>query len=129
MSVYFITCREQGVVKIGVAVDPEVRLASLQTAAPAKLKLEATLEGSHNEERSFHARFAKCRLHGEWFAITDELDALIRATGHVTGRDEAIATPQRKTGEELAEESIREEHKVFADHMEWRARMDAGEFA
>lgn len=77
MSVYFITCREIGMVKIGCARNPFVRLATLQTAFPLELKIEAHLKGSYALEKEMHERFAKERVRGEWFRITPEIDLLL----------------------------------------------------
>lgn len=77
MSVYFVTCREIGMVKIGCARNPFARLATLQTAFPLELKIEAHMEGAYGREKEMHERFAKDRVRGEWFRITPEIDLLI----------------------------------------------------
>lgn len=77
MSVYFITAREVGMVKIGCAYDPHRRLAYLQTCSPVELALEALLPGAYPEEHEYHARFAAGRVRGEWFTITPEIEDLI----------------------------------------------------
>lgn len=78
MSVYFITCRHTGTVKIGSSVEPRARLKELQTAHPFELKVEAVLPGGCAEERDMHRRFADERLKGEWFKLTDMLELIIR---------------------------------------------------
>lgn len=67
MLIYFIQNAEANVVKIGVSVDPEQRLASLQTAHHSPLKLLGSIPGGFSEESELHRRFASFRLHGEWF--------------------------------------------------------------
>lgn len=74
--VYFIGS-ESGPIKIGMAVEPPSRLASLQTSHHEKLSILATCKGGHDRERAYHARFAAHRLHGEWFERTPELLAEI----------------------------------------------------
>jgi hypothetical protein len=77
MSVYFITCRQTGTVKIGSSLEPRARLKELQTAHPFELKVEAVLPGGHEEEHDMHRRFSEERLKGEWFTITDMIELII----------------------------------------------------
>lgn len=79
MSVYFVTCREANAVKIGSSLEPHGRLREIQLGCPIKLKLEAMLPGSHAEEHALHARFADDRIHGEWFRLTEMIEAIIAA--------------------------------------------------
>jgi hypothetical protein len=124
VSVYFITARETGTVKIGCARDPKDRLAKLQTASPAKLVLEATIFGSHETEIQLHARFAEQRVRGEWFKLTDEIEAVIRNATLSPSLIEVKARGARLSDEELANESIRREHEYFDEVMRWRAAHD-----
>jgi hypothetical protein len=78
MSVYFITCRQTGTVKIGSSLEPHARLRELQTAHPFELKVEAVIPGGCEEEFDFHRRFAEERLKGEWFTITDMIELIIK---------------------------------------------------
>lgn len=84
MSVYFITCRKTGMVKIGCAYDPFERLKTLQTGSPTKLKIEALLKGAAKREREIHKLLAKHRVHGEWFRICPEIEAIIREVAKPT---------------------------------------------
>lgn len=77
MSVYLITCREIGMVKIGVAFDPFARLKTLQTAFPLDLKVEALIQGSFKLEKELHAQFAVHRVRGEWFRLCPAIESLI----------------------------------------------------
>lgn len=77
MSVYFATCRELGLVKIGHATNPKRRWQGLQTGCPKPLTLEAQFEGGEREERELHTQFAEHRERGEWFRICPEIDAVI----------------------------------------------------
>ncbi len=75
-KVYFIAS-ESGPIKIGIAVNPINRLKGLQTGHHEKLSLLATCDGGGEQERAYHAQFATCRLHGEWFERHPEILAEI----------------------------------------------------
>lgn len=77
MSVYFITAREVGMVKIGCAYEPARRMAHMQTMSPCELALEAIFPGAYQEEKELHLQFASQRVRGEWFRITPEIEAVI----------------------------------------------------
>lgn len=77
MSVYFITCRELGRVKIGHAGNPNRRFQGLKTGSPAPIALEAFFDGGEKEERELHKRFAEHRQQGEWFTLCPEIEAVI----------------------------------------------------
>jgi hypothetical protein len=72
---YFIQCGDK--VKIGVSSDPESRKGSLQTGAPGKLHVIASLEKMGDKENFCHKRLSHLHISGEWFRYTDEVDALI----------------------------------------------------
>lgn len=84
MSVYFITCRQTGRVKIGCAYNPFKRLKTLQSGSPTKLKIEALLKGSNKREKELHKLLAKHRIHGEWFRISTEIEAIIKEVAKPT---------------------------------------------
>lgn len=86
MSVYFITCRQTGMVKIGCAYDPFDRLRTLQIGSPTKLKIEALLKGSNKREREIHKLLAKHRVRGEWFRICPAIEAIIKEVAKPTRR-------------------------------------------
>jgi hypothetical protein len=120
MSVYFITCRTRGICKIGVAQDANKRRSSLQTASPHKLVLEATLPGSQDLERQLHKRFSDCRMSGEWFRITDELDALIKESSLVECHEmpsKAREEQRRQSFEEFCERDEAKRRQMFAEAM------------
>lgn len=75
--IYFMTAREIGRVKIGHAKCPEQRLKTLQCGSPAKLIIEATMDGGQPLEAELHNVFHRSRRHGEWFEITPEIDMAI----------------------------------------------------
>lgn len=61
-------------VKIGLATNPERRLASIQTACPSPIRIETYFGPMHREiaryiEQQAHRLYAKHKLHGEWFDV------------------------------------------------------------
>jgi hypothetical protein len=119
VNVYFITARERNVCKIGIARDVDARRASLQTASPVKLTVEAVIPGSRDLERQLHERFAEHRLSGEWFTITDELDALIAESAANVVVPLPVTKPltKRLSDEELADRSVARDRVLFAEAM------------
>jgi hypothetical protein len=75
--VYFIG-GETGSIKIGHTINPETRLARLQTGSPIKLQVLGTVMGGQETEREYHNRFRHLRLDGEWFERTPEILEEIR---------------------------------------------------
>ena len=73
MAVYFIRAGEDGPVKIGHATDVLARLADLQVAHHAELKLAREIPGGLAEEAWLHRRFCSLRIRGEWFRFSDEM--------------------------------------------------------
>ncbi len=76
-KVYFIQMGEKGPIKIGQSANPELRLASLQTANPAALNLLWVYEGDEYTEQNIHGIFKKDRIRGEWFKPSEELTTFI----------------------------------------------------
>ena len=60
-------------VKIGVSDYPERRIADIQKTNPVPIEVLAILEGRGPEEKRLHKRFAKHRIHGEWFKYQGDL--------------------------------------------------------
>jgi hypothetical protein len=84
-GVYFI--RAAGFIKIGLAGCIEKRIRDLQIGSAVPLECVGYIETDDTPqaisiERELHDRFEKWRHHGEWFAESDEIRALIaeRAT-------------------------------------------------
>jgi hypothetical protein len=77
--VYFVQAEHGGPIKIGYTEGaPQKRVASLQTASPARLRLVTYTVGDREKEREIHNRFSRARLNGEWFsADADGLPELI----------------------------------------------------
>jgi hypothetical protein len=73
-GVYFIS-NSRGAVKIGnTSASPLQRLAMLRPGSAYPLRLVAVIHTTSHKrlEAELHLRFAKHRLEGEWFAMTDE---------------------------------------------------------
>lgn len=76
--VYFISCRDLNVVKIGFGDKPWIRLGQLQTAFPFPLNLEKTIDGTFETEKGLHNKFHNYRKSGEWFEFSDEIKDYIK---------------------------------------------------
>jgi hypothetical protein len=76
-TIYFIGCDGVARIKIGYSQSEAVRLADLQCGSPVTLSILATVTGTMDNERDYHARFAAHRLHGEWFERCPEIEAEI----------------------------------------------------
>lgn len=64
--------------KIGIALDPQRRMRELQTGNPYRLELAYVLSGGgFAVEQRLHRRLDATRLHGEWFAESPELHAMV----------------------------------------------------
>lgn len=84
-----------GRIKIGLTEDPYLRGNSLSNGGPVPVTLLGIVMGGRITEFKYHHRFAKARLHGEWFRLTPEL------------REEITAIPDAATKLSLAEEDFR----------------------
>lgn len=60
-------------VKIGTSGDLKKRLQTLRATSSSKLKVVLVLQGAYETEAIYHERFAKYRLHGEWFRLGFQL--------------------------------------------------------
>jgi hypothetical protein len=65
-QVYFIG-GDHGPIKIGYSVSPTDRLKCIQAHSPIVVRILATTMGGQELEAAYHYRFARSRLHGEWF--------------------------------------------------------------
>jgi hypothetical protein len=109
--IYFIQSEHGGSIKIGRADDLAKRVVGLQTSRPDKLVVLAAVQGTVEQEKQLHARFAYCREKGEWFSPTTELVAFVNAVAvqntldvtvtirdsspNVTGHELYTVTPSR----------------------------------
>ena len=82
LTVYFVTARGVGRVKVGYSKFPPNEQAR-RFLSPVPLVLEASTPGARVVERWFHERYREHRGHGEWFDIAPIIEDDIRqlATG------------------------------------------------
>src|SRR5208282_5545755 len=75
--VYFIQAEKSKLVKIGkTARDVNLRLREMQTGSADRLRLLTSLPAKN--EKAFHERFSRDRVHGEWFRPSSALLIFIR---------------------------------------------------
>ena len=73
-DVYIIQAVPSMAVKIGIAVDTDKRLASLQTANHEELiVIKVFAGGGAKLESELHQRFKHLSIRGEWFIFSDEM--------------------------------------------------------
>lgn len=70
MTIYFMTARALGLVKIGWSDNPHRRLCKMQSDSPVPLVFERVCEGGLEDEQELHRRFAADRRNGEWFNLS-----------------------------------------------------------
>lgn len=79
-AVYVVGNEHAGAVKIGIAIDVQKRMASLQTGSPHPLRLHSALYTGRRQarhlEKLVHDKLKECEVHlnGEWFDV-DPVDA------------------------------------------------------
>jgi len=71
--IYFIQGENGGLIKIGWATWPALRMARMQPHSPVILTLLHHEAGNGRQERELHVRFASARQHGEWFDPVQEI--------------------------------------------------------
>lgn len=69
LGTIYVVAADNGLIKIGRAVDPVKRVRDLQSFCPARLTVLAVVRSQRSDfdERSLHIRFDRHRRHGEWF--------------------------------------------------------------
>lgn len=99
--VYFIECGDGGPIKIGLAADPEKRMAELQPANPFRLRIIGRMHGGVDLEQSLHALFWSSHIRGEWF---ERMDRILR---YIDERTSRVRLPtQRDIGRVLAQADV-----------------------
>jgi|ERR1043166_932612 hypothetical protein len=71
--VYFLQAQTGGPIKIGWSSDIKQRLDALQPGCPYPLNVLLCVRGSFADEQLLHQKFARFRLHGEWFEAAEEV--------------------------------------------------------
>lgn len=77
MSVYFITCRDVNMVKVGYSDRVRMRFYGIQVCCPLEVKMELMLPGGKDEEKAIHKLLKKDNVRGEWFWITNTVERFI----------------------------------------------------
>ena len=90
--IYFIKSPD-GPIKIGTTIRLSERLKELVAEHGEGLEVLAVVDGSFDDERELHGRFAHLRRVGEWFEPGDDLVGFIVAEGKPW--DEAPMKPVR----------------------------------
>lgn len=103
--IYFVRCSATGLVKIGYAANPWLRLSKMQSDNAGTLDIIALEEGDISREQALHHRFASERVRGEWFRFSPELQV------HVQRLPKVVRPVRRKQlggvlGKWLAENSL-----------------------
>lgn len=96
--VYVIQGKPDSPIKIGVARDPQKRMATLQTGSWETLHLLHVIPGGRQQEQEFHTwlRDAGCWIGGEWFrgpevaAFLTDIESMAR---RMVEAAEGVATP------------------------------------
>ena len=100
-TVYFAGgCDEIVAIKIGFTAGcPRARCRKLSLASPVELVVLAAVPGTLALEAAYHRRFARLRLHGEWFkpheSIWDEIDAIKLEQAPALAARQAAAKQER----------------------------------
>lgn len=77
--VYVIRAKTIGLLKIGVSINPEKRMAALAEQAPDDLELVCSFKGNRTTEALLHRRFQAHRARGEWFHPHPEILAWLES--------------------------------------------------
>lgn len=96
-TIYFARHKNGGPTKVGITKNIKERMSVLRTQISHGLEVIAQAPGCGRDEYTIHQKLKHTKIIGEWFAPSDELDAVIK---HVveTGRipDHCIAPPEEK---------------------------------
>jgi hypothetical protein len=79
--IYFVATPDRSRIKIGTTVKLSRRLGQLIAEYGHGLEVLAVIEGSYDEEKSLHQRFAHLHVVGEWFEPADDLTGFIASEG------------------------------------------------
>ena len=109
--VYFISAvrRPDYPVKIGYSTKHSLsrRLSQLQTAMPYVMDVLYVGVGTIQDEQSYHMRFDRQHLRGEWFERSPELNELIKDLRRANRKwRESVSIPEFRPGLRLSVEAI-----------------------
>lgn len=76
-SLVYFARRSDGMIKIGISVDPQRRIRGISMQSGMSIEILRTVAGGRPLEALLHARFAAARTLGEWFEPVPELLAHI----------------------------------------------------
>jgi hypothetical protein len=76
-GLYFI--KFQKYVKIGISTNMALRISTIQSYLPEKLKVLATFKYFGCYETQIHQQLDHLRVRGEWFLFSDEITQMIRS--------------------------------------------------
>ena len=89
VNLYLISAGDH--IKVGIAMDVEKRVRSIQTGCPVPISVLKVYEKSNEvEERMIHALLGDLRTNGEWFLLTDELVSILNYAGTVSELIQAL---------------------------------------
>lgn len=80
--VYLMRNARNGYIKIGFSKNPEYREQCLQSEEPEIEPALLTFRTSMSVERTLHDRYARFRVRGEWFSLTEKHISEIREFFH-----------------------------------------------
>ncbi len=89
--IYFVTCAEKRLVKIGHSLDPVKRISALRTSSAFPLELASVIDGTKDDEARLHDQFAHLRLNGEWFELSGDLEEHIETLPKFVSRKDQMA--------------------------------------
>ena len=76
--IYFVKA-SNGLIKIGITNDMEIRFKNLKMMSPCMISLVKCVEGNLTMESKIHKKFNHLRQHGEWFLESDDLLDFIKS--------------------------------------------------
>lgn len=96
-----------GAVKIGHTSRLQMRIADMQVSQHCAINLLATVPGGQDLEQHLHETFAKDRVRGEWFVLSDDILDLIQKV-KIMGVEAIPAgfEPQRRSSQDVSEISV-----------------------
>ena len=79
-TLYFISCKDAGAVKIGVTDNLKMRFINLQSSSPLELEIITHFMCPNFYEEKVHDLLTDCRIRGEWF-VMDRVLSLLKDIG------------------------------------------------